>query len=208
MTCVGASCPEAGLAWRPTSVVACDPEPALRWGMVSRICFLMFLCAFALQAHADAVAGPSGHAKVQILVLDLRADGVGPEVTRALGDAVASELAHRPGVEVMTMADVRGAIDLTASTTAAGCDDPAHCEAAIEFAGAHGASVVVSGSVGLVDGAALLTLTALDARTSRMLGRTTTTASQVKGLLPKVPGVIDDMLGSAVPLHLAQVRAI
>jgi hypothetical protein len=112
-------------------------------------------------------------------------------------------LAHRPNVEVMTMADVRGVVELAADTAAAGCDDPAHCEAAIEFAGAHGASVVMSGSVGLVDGAALLTLTAVDTRTSRMLGRITTNASQVRGLLPKVPGVIDELLGAVAPRRVS-----
>ncbi len=111
---------------------------------------------------ARPVAARAGSRKTKIVVLPLAAlGGVTDERARLLGDALAGELRRRPGVSVMTQADVAALLGVEKTRQMLGCTESG-CMA--EIGGALGADRVVHGSLGRVGGSLIVNLSALDAR--------------------------------------------
>lgn len=100
--------------------------------------------------------------QVKVAMLPLAAlGGVSKETAQLLGDALAGELRRRPGVSVLTQADVAALLGAERTRQMLGCTDSG-CIA--ELGGALGADRVVHGSIGRVGESLVVNLSALDPR--------------------------------------------
>jgi TolB-like protein len=113
------------------------------------------VCAAGTTARAAA-----RRTKIVVLALAPLA-GVTDDRARLLGDALAGELRRRPGVSVVTQADVAALLGVERTRQMLGCAESG-CVA--EIGGALGADRVVHGSLGRVGGSLMVNLSALDAR--------------------------------------------
>jgi hypothetical protein len=110
------------------------------------------------------VAARTGRA-IKLAVLPLTAlGGVSKDTAQLLGDALAGELRKRPGVSVLTQADVAALLGAEKTRQMLGCADSG-CFA--ELGGALGADRVVHGSIGRVGDSLVVNLSALDPRRAR-----------------------------------------
>jgi hypothetical protein len=107
-----------------------------------------------------AVAKATRQVKVALLPLS-PLGGVSKETAQLLGDALAGELRKRPGVSVLTQADVGALLGVERTRQMLGCTDSG-CIA--ELGGALGADRVVHGSIGRVGESLVVNLSALDPR--------------------------------------------
>jgi hypothetical protein len=135
-----------------------------------------------------------GARKVKVALLPLTAlGGVPPETAQLLGDTLAGELRRRPGVSVLTQADLSALLGVEKTRQMLGCTDSG-CFA--ELGGALGADRIVHGSIGRVGDSLLVNLSALDPR------RGTTIASvserlrgaREEAFLDVLPAVADTLL--------------
>jgi hypothetical protein len=107
-------------------------------------------------------AGARSGKPLKIALLPLAAlGGVDKETAQLLGDALAGELRRRPGVSVLTQADVAALLGVEKTRQMLGCSESG-CMA--EIGGALGADRVVHGSVGRVGESLVVNLSALDPR--------------------------------------------
>lgn len=134
---------------------------------------------------------------IKVLVLPLSALGGVPRDTAVLlGDALAAELRKRPGVSVLTQADVSALLGVERTRQMLGCTE-AGCMA--EIGGALGADRVVHGSLGRIGESLVVNLSALDPR------RATAAASiseRLRGageeaFLDVLPALADGLLADA-----------
>jgi hypothetical protein len=103
----------------------------------------------------------SGRA-MKIALLPLAAlGGVSRDTAQLLGDALAGELRRRPGISVLTQADVSALLGVEKTRQMLGCTESG-CVA--EIGGALGADRVVHGSIGRVGDSLVVNLSALDPR--------------------------------------------
>jgi hypothetical protein len=110
---------------------------------------------------ARAGAARSGRA-MKIVLLPLAAlGGVPKETAQLLGDALAGELRKRPGISVLTPADVSALLGVEKTRQMMGCTESG-CMA--EIGGALGADRVVHGSLGRIGGSLVVNVSALDPR--------------------------------------------
>jgi len=114
-----------------------------------------------------AVARAAGK-KTKIVVLPLAPlGGVTEERARLLGDALAGELRRRPGVTVVTQADVAALLGVEKTRQMLGCSESG-CMA--EIGGALGADRVVHGSIGRVGSSLVVNLSILEPRRGVAVG--------------------------------------
>jgi hypothetical protein len=132
--------------------------------------------------------------RVKVALLPLSAlGGVQRETAQLLAEALAGELRRRPGVSVLTQADVAALLGVEKTRQMLGCTDSG-CIA--ELGGALGADRVVHGSIGRVGGSLVVNLSALDPR------KGTTAASVSERLrgageevfLDVLPALVDGLL--------------
>jgi hypothetical protein len=109
-----------------------------------------------------AVARPARALRIVLLPL-APLGGVPKETAQLLGDALAGELRRRPGISVLTQADVAALLGIEKTRQMLGCADSG-CMA--EIGGALGADRVVHGSLGRVGESLVVNLSALDPRRS------------------------------------------
>lgn len=86
----------------------------------------------------------------RVLVLDLTANGVAPEVARTLSDVVAAAVGREPGFNVKSAGDIRAQLGREASQELLGCNEADGTCNVAEIAGALGAELIVFGSVGVL----------------------------------------------------------
>jgi len=103
---------------------------------------------------------PPRKIKVAVVRLVARA-GVDERVADLFSDALAGELRKRPGLQVVSDADVAAALGVERRKQMLGCTD-ASCFA--EIGGALGVDRIVHGSVGRVGGSLVVNLSSVDAR--------------------------------------------
>jgi hypothetical protein len=109
----------------------------------------------------------------RIVVMDFKVEGdANPAVGTQLTARVAELIARRPEVSVVAPDEVRAMLANEANKQRAGCGE-ASCLA--EIAGALGADLLVSGSVGKIGDAWSVSLAAIDARKVRTLNRVSAT---------------------------------
>lgn len=122
----------------------------------------------ALPLAAAAAGAPAQTARPRLAVLEVKAgQGLAPKAGAAL-TAILAEDAARAGFEVISQADIAAMLAFQKQRQMLGCTDEG-CLA--EIGGALGAEYVLAGEAARVGSRDHLTLTLLDARRARVLGR-------------------------------------
>ncbi len=138
----------------------------------------------------DACAAGGDH--VRVMLMDLKAAPAYAGVKTSLGQIVAAEAAAVPGYQVLSAEEVRTALDQEANKALAGCDDSG-CLA--EIAQALDAELVVAGGLErAADGAALVSLTLLNAKAIVVVNRVSMTWAGPDKELPDVVRAAADTL--------------
>lgn len=143
---------------------------------------------------ARPAAARAGARKTKLVVLPLAAlGGVAEERARLLGDALAGELRRRPGVQVVTQADVAALLGVEKTRQMLGCTESG-CMA--EIGGALGADRVVHGSLGRVGGSLVVNLSTLDARRGTATGSVSERlrGAEDEAFLDALPAIADALL--------------
>jgi hypothetical protein len=152
-----------------------------------RVCLTGVLLAVGLPAAA-----------AQIVAMDVAATGGVPSrVAAALTPLVHSELSRIDGMSVVTQADVQAMVNLEATKISLGCTET-NCLA--DLAGAFGAELLVTSSVGRVGSEYVLTLVLIQVDGARVLRRVSRRAkggeSEVANL---VPGTTRELFKAGLP---------
>src|SRR5262245_31856842 len=121
----------------------------------------MMIALVSVLLMTTTPANDAGPAKRSVLVLDLEAQGVDVDVARTLTANVAAGFARESALTVTSGADLRSLIDLHATKAATGCSDESCLN---ELAGALGAELVVSGSVGKLGSMLVVHVSLYDAK--------------------------------------------
>jgi hypothetical protein len=127
------------------------------------------LCV-TLLASTEAGGEPPPY-KERVLVLELKASGVKPDVARAASTAVAEGISRLPNVKVMTLDELKAITGHEKTKAILGCDTDASCMA--EMSALADADLVVNGSVGLVGGEITITLTLMEPKKAFVRSRVT-----------------------------------
>ncbi len=148
-------------------------------------------------AHAaDAPAAPTtapptvpsaAAEKKNVVVLDLEAVGVGTGEAALVSGLVVDALSKYESLSVLQKADIQQMASFEADKQALGCSE-ASCLA--EIAGALGASYVVFGRVGTLDGLVLVQLNLFDASAGKPVARQDIRADRLAGVAPQVPHAV------------------
>lgn len=133
---------------------------------------------------------PAG--KRRVLVLDFKSDGVDEATTRTLNAIVANAFARSDGLLVTSGADLRAAVDVEATRQTVSCADDS-CFA--DLAGALGAQLVVSGSVGKLGDLLVVTVSLYDAVLQASAAKRKIEDRDLAALSPKLDAAVDEMLG-------------
>lgn len=152
-----------------------------------------------------AVAAPDNRAK--LVVLDLQPNGVEPVLAKALGDAITTEVSRRGYFQVISSEDVRTLISVERQRQLMGCGEEAQSCLA-ELAGALGAQLTLSGSVGRIGDSYQLTLQTLDSQKGTPLGRTTRVGRTPEDLREAVPYAVAEATGTPLPQPPSRVLPI
>jgi hypothetical protein len=179
--------------WQALTSLPFAALPALLWTPIWEPTQASVTCA--RPATARAVGKP-----VKVALLPLTPlGGVPKETTQLMGDALAGELRRRPGVSVLTQADLTALLGVERSRQMLGCTDSG-CMA--ELGGALGADRVIHGSIGRVGGSLVVNLSALDPRKARTTASATERLRDAgdEALLDVLPALADALLAEpAVP---------
>lgn len=134
-----------------------------------------------------ASAAPDGGQSV--LVLDLSETTSDRKLAELATELVASSVAERPSISVITTNDLRKVSELEAQKSVMNCEDDS-CLA--ELANAMGARYVVSGTIGKLESSYITTLTLFDSDEARSVGRKSVQAKS----LDELPAVINTAVAS------------
>lgn len=151
---------------------------------------LALLLSLAL-VTPTAAAEPAPE-KRRVLVLDFTADGVDAPTARTLTAIVATAFARDQRYLVTSGADLRAAVDVESSRQAMACADQS-CMA--DLAGALGAELVVSGSVGKLGDLLVVTISLYDAALQASAGKRKVEDKDLAALSPRLDAAVEDMLG-------------
>jgi hypothetical protein len=159
------------------------------------------LAAGAAFAEDEAKAAGDG-GKRSVLVLDLKASNTDPETTNLITELVAVSLQKRAVFDVLTSSDVRDVVAIESDRQALGCDEgSASCLA--EVAGAMGADLVVTGTVGQLGSATLVTLNLFDSSAARSRGREELQVQDLATIRPEIDRavgrLVSEFTGEVVP---------
>ncbi len=143
---------------------------------LSILALVPLLAATAAGASDPAMGGgiplAAGKTVTRIAMLDFKVEGTDPGIGAQLTARFSELIGKRPGVSVIAPDDVRAMLQSEASKQLVGCTDDS-CLA--EIAGALDADLLISGQVARIVAAYALTVSAVDARQARALGRVTET---------------------------------
>lgn len=133
----------------------------------------------------------------RVAVLDVQYAGAGDrKAVEGLSALLASEVARRPGLAVISGADLRTLIGFERQKALVGCSEGA---CVTELAGTLGVAYLVSSEVSSVGSSWLLSLGLLDAKRSSSVSRLTRRASSLDGLVDEVSGAVDELLAPLGP---------
>jgi hypothetical protein len=151
-------------------------------------------------AAAPEAAAPSPQ-KTRIAVLDVQYAGTGDrKAVEGLSALIASEVARRPGLAVVSGADLRTLVGFERQRALVGCTEGA---CLTELAGTLGVAYLVSSEVSTVGSSWLLSLGLLDARRSSSVSRLTRRSTAIDGLVDEASRAVDELLASLGPVGAA-----
>lgn len=154
--------------------------------------FIAALLACGLSASSPARAAEDG--RTRVVVMDVRAvGGLDPKTVEALSSLLASEVARRRDLRVISGADIRTVIGLERQRALLGCSD-ATCFA--EIGGALGARFVVSSELGAFGSSLLLTVALIDAGSGQTIGRTTRRGPNADAILEQSEPAVHEVLAN------------
>lgn len=131
----------------------------------------------------------------RVAVLELSAAGVDPATVQTLGEFVSTEI-QKLGFAVTTTSEVVTLLGYEKQKQMLGCGDSS-CFA--EIAGALGADLVATGSIGKVGDTYALTLKAMDARTGTVIGRASETAPKLDALFEAIRASVPRVFAARLP---------
>ena len=138
------------------------------------------LSSLVLVALLSTTAGAQSP-KPRIAVLTLRAEGAASGPTaNLLTEVITTELAHSGKFQVLSSSDIATMLGFERQKQLLGCDEGDSCMA--EIGAALGSEILVSGSVGKLGEAFVLTVSAYDTVHSKPLGRETVTVDHDSSL--------------------------
>jgi hypothetical protein len=153
------------------------------------------LLGLLLAATPEPGAAPQ---KTRIAVLDLQYAGAGDRrAVEGLSALLASEVARRPGLAVVSGADLRTLVGFERQKAMVGCSGGG---CAGELAGALGVAYLVSSEVSAVGSSWLLSLGLLDATRSSSVARLTRKGATIDALLEEAPRAVDELLAALGPV--------
>jgi len=143
---------------------------------------------------ASPEAGAKAPPKVRVAVLDVQYAGTGDrKAVEGLSAFLASEVARRPGLTVVSGADLRALVGLERQKQLLGCTGGS-CVA--ELGGALGVAYLVSSEASQVGSSWLLSLTLLDASKATSVSRLTRRGSSIDDLVDATPRAVDELLSA------------
>jgi len=149
-----------------------------------------------LLVASPEVAAP-GPRTVRIAVLDVQVAGASDrKAVEGLSALLASEVARRPGLGVVSGADLRALVGFERQKALVGCTQGA---CLTELAGTLGVAYLVSSEVSVVGSSWLLSLGLLDANKGSSLSRLTRRATSLDGLLDETSRAVDELLAVLGP---------
>jgi TolB-like protein len=129
--------------------------------------------------------------RTKLLVLDLGALSTEPENARVITGVVASIAGECPGADVMTGADLRTMLELSAAQQASGCDESS---CLVELADSLGAKYVVYGDVGKLGAAYVVTVNLFDADEGSSRGRKSIEVATLEEMPSRLRPVMNELL--------------
>jgi TolB-like protein len=162
---------------------------------------------FTLVVPARGQAAPSpADETTSILVLPIESAGEQLEGLRAqLADVVAGALVEQPAMSVVTSAEIADMVRAQRAQSVLACESDEACLSKIRDA--TDADLIVSGTLGRVEREIVLTLSLIDSKSARTLGRVAHAAATSTELLERAPEVARRLLGgpAAEPRSLLQL---
>jgi len=131
------------------------------------------------------------------------APSVSESTTQMIESLVLVELAEHRGVDVLSSADVAGALSHEATRQALGCSEQSSCLAAV--LPRLGAGYIVTGDVARIGSALRLGLVLLDAETSRAVARESVSARTFQQLSRLLPTLVGNLLTPLTGAPLVEV---
>ncbi|MEM6734030.1 MAG: PEGA domain-containing protein, partial [Myxococcota bacterium] len=179
---------DAAVVARESEVIPPDqPVAEFARALVTRL--------FDPTARQPSFVLPEGRA-TSFAVLDLRADGVAPDVAANLTEVLSTEVKRIKNTSVISRDDVKSMLDLEAAKQQLGCDDSA-CLA--EIAGALGVEKIIVGNVGKLGSRYIIGLRLLDSKRAEAQGRV---SESLRGdeaqLIPAIRSASRKLLGIVV----------
>lgn len=155
-----------------------------------RLLLPLTLCLVSI-AHAEE--------KPKLLVLDLNAPAtVDASIAKTLGDAVTAEVSRRGYFQVLSSQDVQTLLGIERQKQLLGCSETSNT-CMTELAGALGAQLTLSGSLGKLGDTWQLTLQMLDTTRGQQVGRTSRLAHSPETLLLLLPSAVAEATGTPQP---------
>ena len=156
------------------------------------------LAGAAEPAPAPAAEQPSPKKgkTTSVAVLDLTALGISPEVALNLTAIVAAEVGRYDDVKPVTRREVAALLDLERQKQLLGCNDDSCLS---QVVGALGVAKIVSGQIGRIEGAYVLTLNLIDTRSAKVEARAVRTISvDAQKLVEATKSAVTELIGPHV----------
>lgn len=151
-----------------------------------------------------AVAGAIAEEAPRVLLLDLSAVGIDAESVRLITGVVSSLAGECDGASVITGADLRAVLEVSAAQQASGCDEQS---CLVELADALGARYVLYGDVGTLGDAYVVTLNLLDAHEGKAEARRSVEVKALDGMASALRPAVNDLLSPLGGIPLAGAPA-
>jgi hypothetical protein len=131
----------------------------------------------------------------RVVVLDFKGD-VSPSEKQLIGDLIATKI-DKLGLDVLTAADVREAVNLQAQSETLGCEADSSCLA--EVASAMGAKYVVFGSIGRLGKNFVINVNLFDQSNAHSAARETIRAENLDVLPEKIDAGVTALVANIAP---------
>jgi hypothetical protein len=145
-----------------------------------------------------ALLATASPAPTRVLVLDVRGEMLSHDEAGAIRDRIASEVARRRNVEVISTEDVRHVLDVEAQREATGCAGQSDCLA--EIGQALGAGRVIYAAVARLGEHLVVSISMVDPGDARAVGRDTFQADSLGDVNDQIPAAAARLFGERAPV--------
>lgn len=166
----------------------------------------------AKPALAPAAKPQAASTKTQrILIMDVAAVGVDPDMAKRVTTAIADTMSGRAGIATVTTAELTNIADTEAIKQSTGCEADTACMA--EVSSWANAELVVNGSLGRVGDAVTLTLTLVDSKNASVENRVSRAIVESDDLLAVTKQLVEELFGwegagNKITYRIAEGKAV